>query len=404
MMKRYVLRSKWLYDGKADQLAHDAALLIEEEKIVFAGAAANLGAVEARTYNFENATILPGLIDAHVHLTFDGSSDPVQKVTADSIPMATLRAVKNTEKLIQRGITTVRDCGSRDYVSVEVARASRDGLLKAPHILASGPVICITGGHGYFMGHEADGPDEVRKAVREVIKNGADFIKLIATGGVITPGTEVGFTQFNQVELEAAVVEATKVGLRTAAHAHGAEGIRLALQAGISTVEHASYIDETGITLFLQSGAVYVSTLLASRRQVEHLTEIPNYMSEKISSHIDTETESVKKLIRAGVTVAGGTDAGTPFNPHGDLVEQLLILSECGLGNIGTLKAGTYNSALALGIHNEAGSLQPGKRADILVVKGNPVDNLQALKDVLSVWKSGKCLINNTFEERDENE
>jgi imidazolonepropionase-like amidohydrolase len=393
-MPKYVLKSRWLFDGESDQVIQDAALLLEDEKILYAGPDAFLGPVEAKIYNYEDATILPGLIDAHVHLTLDGSSNPIQKVDTDSIPTATLRAVKNAEKLIKAGITTVRDCGSRHYVAVEMARATRYGILTtSPHIIASGPVICITGGHGHFMGREADGPVEVRKAVREVIKNGADFVKLIATGGIITPGTTAGSTQMNLDELEAAVSEAEKVGLRTAAHAHGAEGIRFALEAGVSTVEHASYIDEKGIDLFLNKGAVFISTLLASCRQVEHLSEIPEYMAYKISRHIDAEKNSVTKLIQAGVTIAGGTDAGTPFNKHGELVEQLCILSECGLGNLEAIKAGTYNSAIALGIQDYAGSLKPQKRADILVVKGNPANDLNALQEVLSVWRSGKCII-----------
>lgn len=182
-----------------------------------------------------------------------------------------------------------------------------------------------------------------------------------------------------------------------AAQAHSNEGIKLALKAGVSTIEHASYIDKQIISLFLQTGAIAVSTLLASRRQVENLKEIPDYMAEKISKHLEKETDSVKKLIDAGVLIAGGTDAGTPFNPHGELVEQLKILSECGMGNLQALKAGTYVSALALWIQDYTGTLKPGKIADILVAKRNPVNDLNMLKNILSVWKSGKCIIENNI-------
>ncbi|MCJ7727185.1 MAG: amidohydrolase family protein [Actinobacteria bacterium] len=181
------------------------------------------------------------------------------------------------------------------------------------------------------------------------------------------------------------------------AQAHSNEGIKLALKAGVSTIEHASYIDNQIISLFLQAGAIAVSTLLASRRQVENLKEIPDYMAEKISKHLEKETDSVKKLNDEGVLIAGGTDTGTPFNPHRELVEKLKILSECGMGNLQALKAGTYVSALALGIQDYTGILKPGKIADILVVKGNPVNDLNMLKNILSVWKSGKCIIENNI-------
>jgi len=395
-MGKYLLKGTWLFDGIIDQLIPDAAVIVENGKIIYAGPEDCVSLTGVKTYTYENATILPGLIDAHVHLTFDGSEDPIQKIKSDNGSLLpTLRAIKNAEKHIKAGITTIRDCGSRDYIIVEIAQAVRDGRLPGlPHILASGPVICITGGHGYFIGLEADGPHEVCKAVRKAIKKGSHFIKLIATGGVLTPGSKAGVTQFNLNEIEVAVKEASKAGLRSAAHAHGSEGIKLALEAGISTIEHASYIDDRGISLFLQTDAIAVSTLLASQRQVEHLTKIPKYIADKISCHIETEKNSLKRLIDAGIPIAGGTDAGTPFNFHGELVEQLIILSDCGLGNIGALKAGTYYSALALGLQDSIGILQQGKIADILVVKGNPVDNLTALKSVLSVWKSGEIIIN----------
>lgn len=393
-MTMKVIRAEWLFDGLSETLIKDGAVLFEDGIISYAGAAEDLPLVQAETEMFEGATVLPGLIDAHVHLTMDGTRDAVQKVSEDSLPLATLRAVRNAEMQIAAGITTVRDCGSKGYIAVDLAKAVQEGLLiKAPRILAAGPVICITGGHGYFFGMEADGPDEVRKAVREVMKRGAHFIKLIATGGIITPGAAAGILQYNFDELVTAVKEASKAGLKTAAHAHGAEGIKFSLQAGISTLEHGSYIDDEGISLFQKSKTIFVSTLLASRQQVEHIAEIPGYMAKKISCHIDAEICSVKKLIEAGVPLAGGTDAGTPYNPHGELPEQLSILAEYGLGNVGALKAGTSISAKALGLEEQVGDFTPGKEADILVVRGNPEKNLSNLKNVLGVWKFGNRVI-----------
>lgn len=389
-----VLRAPWLIDGTGRGPVTDGAVVLQDGRITYSGPSRDLPKVAGEIVDLPGVTLLPGLIDAHVHLTMDGSADIAKRVTNDALPMAAIRAVANAERLIRAGITAVRDCGCQGGVSIELARAIRQGVVRlAPHILAAGPALCITGGHGYFVGYEVDGTDEVRKAVRQVLKSGADVIKLIATGGVLTPGVTTGATQFSLEELQVAVEEARKVGATVAAHAHGAEGIKNALKAGVTTVEHASYVDDEGIALFKQTGAFVVSTLLASRRQVEHLHEVPDYVARKISQHIEAESRSVRRLIAAGIPVAGGTDAGTPFNPHGDLAEQLIILAEHGLGNLGAIEAGTRVSARALGIESVAGTLEVGKRADVLAVRGNPAEDLAHLKQVVAVWKSGERLI-----------
>ncbi|MBE3584417.1 MAG: amidohydrolase family protein [Limnochordaceae bacterium] len=393
-MTTKILKASCLLDGTRREPVADGAVVVHNGQILYAGPAGSMPDVAGEVVELPGTTLLPGLIDAHVHLTMDGSADIVQRVTTDTLPMATVRAVVNAERLIRAGITTVRDCGCQGNINIDLARMVSQGIIRmAPHILAAGPAICMTGGHGHFIGWEVDGPDEVRKAVRKVIKAGADVIKLIATGGVITPGVTAGAPQFSLEELRVAVEEARKAGLTVAAHAHGAEGIKNALRAGVTTVEHASYVDDEGIQLFLETGAIFVSTLLASRRQVEHLHEVPDYVAYKISRHIDIESHSVRRLIAAGVPAAGGTDAGTPFNPHGDLAEQLIMLAEHGLGTMGAIEAGTRISARALGIEHLTGTLEAGKRADILAVQGNPAENLEHLKQVVAVWKSGERLV-----------
>ncbi|MEN6316126.1 MAG: amidohydrolase family protein [Clostridiaceae bacterium] len=394
-MNRTIITAPRLFDGRDRVIEGGAAIVIDENRIIYAGKQSELsGKTQEHLIAFEEGTILPGLIDAHVHLTMDGSDDPVTKAQTDSIATASFRAVQNAARQIKGGVTTVRDCGSQGYIAVDLAIAVKNSIVEmAPRIIACGPAICITGGHGSFVGMEADGPEEMRKAVRTVIKKGASFIKVITTGGVLTRGTNTITTQMSKEELEAVAQEAHKFGVLTTTHAHAAEGIKLAIKAGFDSIDHATYWDEEIIQLFKETKAFCIPTLLSSVRQMEHLDEIPSYIAEKIKRHIDKENESVSRYIEAGVSLAGATDAGTPFNMHGDLAEQLLLLSEHGLNNRKALQAGTYGSACAIGLEKETGSLENGKSADILVVKGDPLENLHCLKNIQGVWREGKHLL-----------
>lgn len=394
-MQRFVLRASWVIDGTGREPLAKGAVLVEGERIAYVGPADGAPRdPEAEVMDLAGCTLLPGLIDCHVHLTMDGAADAVAQVTGDDAVTATLRAVRNLERQVRAGITTVRDCGCPGDLGIQLARAVRRGLIPlAPRVLAAGPALCITGGHGWFFGREVDGDAEVRKAVRELIKAGVDFIKLIVTGGVLTPGVSPGALQMTPEEIRAAVREARAAGRPVAAHAHGGEGIKEAIRAGVTTVEHASYVDEEAVELFRRHRTHAVSTLLASVRQVEHLAEVPRYVAEKIQHHIERERRSIRWLIDAGVPIAAGTDAGTPFNPHGGLVDQLLLLHELGLSPLQAIQAATQTAAKALQREQDLGTLEPGKLADAIAVAGNPVDDLRALKQVVAVWRSGRRLV-----------
>lgn len=394
-MKQTVILAPRLFDGVETVVDGGAAVVIENGAIAYAGARASMPSAEgAEIVEFADATILPGLIDAHVHLTMDGSADPVSKTRTDPVPIATMRALHSAENHILRGVTTVRDCGSQAYIAVHLAEAVRSGwVTRAPRILACGPVICITGGHGSFVGIEADGADAVRQAARTVLKNGADFIKVIATGGVLTKGTNAVAAQMEADELAAAVAVARHAGVRTTTHAHANAGIRLALQAGIDSIDHASYIDDETIDMFRKTGACYVPTLISSVCQMEHLDEIPAYIAEKIQKHIGHELDSVNRLIAAGIPLAGATDGGTPFNSHGNLPKQLALLHRHGLSRLEALRAGSHGSARVMGIDGLTGRLVHSLAADVLVVQGNPLDDLDCLQDVRAVWRDGMRLV-----------
>ncbi|MDQ4127333.1 MAG: amidohydrolase family protein, partial [Actinomycetota bacterium] len=259
---------------------------------------------------------------------------------------------------------------------------------------AAGQVLTVTGGHGFFMGREVDGPDAFRRGARAEIKRGARALKVIATGGVITEQGTPGATAMTPPELSAAVEEAHKAGLRVAAHAHGTEGIKNALRAGVDTIEHASYLDDEAIELFLQGDAWMVSTLLASERLMPHLDdpEMPAHVRDKIRDHTSQEASSLERAIEAGVRIAAGTDAGTGYNPHGGLSEQIALLGRHGMAPERALTAATRDAARAVGLGGTHGRLTAGRRADLLVVDGNPFADLAVLRNVRAVYLEGRLL------------
>jgi imidazolonepropionase-like amidohydrolase len=343
--------------------------------------------------DFGDATILPGLVDAHVHLSFDASPNIAAQVLSDKPSIGALRSVINARTHLAAGVTAVHDLGSHDGVVVDVARAVGTPLLPvAPAILAAGQVLTITGGHGYFMGREVDGPEAFRQGARAEIKNGAWTIKVMATGGVITEQGTPGATATTPSELAAAVEEGHKAGLRVAAHAHGTEGIKNAIRAGVDTIEHVSYLDDEAIELFLESDAWMVSTLIASERLMPHLDDpaMPAHVRDKIRDHTSQEAASLRRAIEAGVRIAAGTDAGTGYNPHGGLSEQVALLHREGMTPERALTAATRDAARAIGLDETNGSLDVGRRADLLVVDGNPLSDLAALGKVRAVYLQGR--------------
>ncbi len=342
-----------------------------------------------------DATVLPGLVDAHVHLSFDASPDIGALARSDTPATAALRSAMNARTHLAAGVSAVRDLGSPQGIVVDVARVVGTPLLPtAPAIVAAGQVLTITGGHGYFMGREVDGPDAFRRGARAEIKRGARALKVIATGGVITEQGTPGATAMTPSELCAAVEEAHKAGLRVAAHAHGTEGIKNALRAGVDTIEHASYLDDEAIELFLEGDAWMVSTLIASERLMPHLDDpaMPAHVRGKIRDHTSQEAASLEQAIMAGVRIAAGTDAGTGYNPHGGLPEQVALLGSHGMTSEQALTAATQDAARAIGLTETHGKIAVGRRADLLVVDGDPFADLAALRNVRAVYLGGRLV------------
>jgi len=339
-------------------------------------------------------TLLPGLINCHVHLANDGSADTVGQVRDDSVPMSTIRAVRNLGIALASGVTTVRDCGAADNVAIELARAVSGGLIAGPRILAAGRVITMTGGHGHFVGREADGPDDVRRAVRTELKAGADFIKAIATGGVLTPGVEPDHSGLAEDELLAVARTAHSSGRRVAAHAIGGAGIKNALRAGIDSIEHGFHLDDEALELAVGNGAFLVPTLVA----LESITAnagrpgMPDWVIRKAEAESGAHRAAFAAAVAAGVNIAAGTDAGTPFNPHGDLARELGLMVEYGMTPLQAIVAATANAARNLDLHHQVGTIEDGKQADLILVPGDPAADIGRLGQIALVMKRGEIL------------
>jgi imidazolonepropionase-like amidohydrolase len=352
---------------------------------------------DARTVPLSGRTLLPGFIDCHIHLCLDGSADPVAARERDSAPMTTLKAAQFARQTLMAGVTSVRDLGGKEWIELTVRDAIRSGLIPGPRILASGRLICMTGGHGCRTGREADGPHEVMKAVREQLKAGVDVVKFMATGGVMTPGVEPGSQQLSEEELRAGIQEAHKAGRKTATHANATQGILNALRAGIDSIEHGTFLNEEAISLMLERNVPLVPTLSALY-QIESggvTGGIPAFIVDKLLRIKPSALESVRMARQGGVRVAMGTDAGSPFNVHGGNLGELKRLVEVGYSPIEALESGTRIAAQILGLENELGTIEEGKLADLIVVEGNPLEDIELMAnaEVIALVMQGGTLV-----------
>jgi imidazolonepropionase-like amidohydrolase len=388
----YLIRDVTLIDGLGGEPVHGAAVLVDGERIAWLGPAARApGIGDGRVVDGRGHSLLPGMINCHAHLCNDGAADLFAQVVNDSVPIATIRAVLNAKLALEAGVTTIRDCGAASQIALEIARAVDQGLIVGPRVRAAGRVVTMTGGHGHFIGREADGPDEVRKAVRAEIKGGAHFIKVMATGGVLTPGVDPSQTTFQPEELQAAVEEAHKAGRPIASHAIGNRGIKNALRAGIDSIEHGFYLDDEAVNLALQNDAYMVPTLIAVDQIVNNGADggIPDWVVRKAESEAGHHRESFAMAVRSGMRIAAGTDAGTPFNPHGDLGLELAKMVEFGLSEMAAVVAATSAAARLLRIDHLVGSVQVGRQADLLLVEGDPLTDITAMRRPALVMKAG---------------
>lgn len=349
-------------------------------------------------HRFPGATLLPGLINVHGHVAFSASATPVADMIADDDRRLMIRAVENARRALAAGVTTIRDLGDRGGVSLALRDAIDQGLLVGPRLLVAGAPITTTGGHCYFMGMEADQADDLRRAVRQQVKAGVDLIKVMATGGGLTPGSNMAAPQYSVNELTALVDDAHRLNRRVAAHAHGTAGIRNAAAAGVDTVEHCSWIlspdtygydDQAGSDL-VKKGIFVCFTLSAGYRFVERGDPNDPLVAKRLSNR-QKRGEVQRRLLDAGARVVAGSDAGVTLTPFDDFALELELLTrDLGLTADQAIAAGTSVAAEALGIADRVGTLEPGKLADLLLVAGDPRRDIGNLRKVQGVFRDGE--------------
>lgn len=345
----------------------------------------------------EAGSVLPGLINAHGH--FEGNGEPhTMRIFVETTPTQRAYAcAENARRALESGVTSLRELGSTGTLAIDLRDAIAAGKLPGPNVVAAGPAICMTGGHGWFIGRQADGPWDVRRAVREIRHAGADCIKFIATGGVLTKGAVPGIEQLSEEELRAGIGEAHTHGMRCAAHAIGTGGIKNALRAGIDSIEHGHLIDAEGIALAVERGAYIVPTLAAIRCIVDAGSDagMPDFVVRKANEIAERAEENLRAARAAGVKFAGGSDAGTPFNYHDAYYYEVeLMQSMLGMTAREALYATTVNSAELLGLRR--GRLAPGEVADLLVLERDIETDPHALRRPAYVIKSGAIAFHRT--------
>ncbi len=324
----------------------------------------------------KGATLLPGLIDCHVHVCLGAEADPGTAADKLSEAQLTLKALARAQASLRGGVTAIRDCGGKQFIDIAVRDAMRQGMFDGPSMRASGQVICMTGGHGNRMGRVADGKEEVVKAVREQIQAGADQIKVMATGGVMTPGVNPEDAHYSAEEMAACIAEAGRFHRRTASHAQGAEGILNAVRGGITSIEHGIFMTDRCIEEMLERGVYLVPTLSAVRHIIENKDQgIPAWAVEKSERVYERHVDSFRRFHDAGGLIAMGTDAGTPFNRHGDNARELGYMVDCGMTPLEALRSSTSRAADLVDLPGE-GRIREGGAADFLVVDGDPFSDI----------------------------
>jgi imidazolonepropionase-like amidohydrolase len=404
-VKSILLQKVTLIDGSGREPQTGMDVMVSEGRISALGRSGSLTIEDQQTviYDLDGMTLLPGLIDCHVHIFADAG--PEGRFSCDEPPgLALLRAAYHVRCTLEAGITTIRDLGGQEHMEFALRQAIAEGYCIGSRLVLAGKLLSMTSaGAEAFRGmyREADGADEVRKAAREQLKAGADVIKVMATGAVMTPGEEPGASQFTCEEMCAAAEEAHKVGRKMAAHAHGSTGILTAVQAGADTIEHGSLLCESpeAIRLMVERGVFLVPTL-ATSAMTTHGAEIPSFMAENDRRLGDAPQRSVRAALAAGIPIAMGTDAGVPFVRHGENAIELVLMVEAGLSPMQSIVASTSNAALALGLQNEIGTIEVGKYADLLVVDGDPLAGISVLTQkerIHMVMQNGSIVVDNNY-------
>lgn len=389
-----------MLDVKSGTYIERAIIVAQGERITAVGPQVAIPA-GATVIDLSAYTVLPGLADCHTHLTFDPGTLGYSSVGI-SVGREALRGAKNAKLTVEAGFTTVRNVGAKGYTDIALRDAIDAGDVVGPRIIASGPALGITGGHcddnllapEYHFHAEgvADGVPNVMQKTRENIKYGADVIKVCATGGVLSMGDDPKASQYTIEEMKAIVAEAHRLGRKVAAHAHGGDGIKLAVEAGVDSIEHGTYIDEEAVRIMKQKGTYLVPTVYLTQWFLENYAGLglPPAMVNKAKTIMPAMQTNLAKAFSLGVPVAFGTDSAV--YPHGLNAHEFAMYVKFGMKPIDAIRTSTLNASKLLGQEDKIGSIEVGKYADVIAVEGDPLKDVTVLERVVKVVKGGKVV------------
>lgn len=388
-MSKLVVHAKIMIDGVMDTPKKDQLISIEDGKIV-----------SIEEYHETNEEVIhanvvtPGFFNCHVHIMEPVGFGANKEFT---LMEKAFYAQKHCKEYLESGVTFIRVVGTEENYDLQIKEAIKNHVIEGPHMYCSGKVICMTGGHGWQEGIEADGKDACLKAVRTQLRSGVDLIKIMATGGVMTKGVEPGNAQFTVDEMKVMIEEAHKAGRKTATHAQGLQGIKNALYAGIDSIEHGCFLDDECLERMKEQNTFLVPTLCAPQCIIDKGVEngVAKYAVDKTLKVKDAHVESVKKAYEKGIPIALGTDAGTPFNYHNNTAYEMELLARLDIPNMDILKIATINSARCVGVEKDYGSIEVGKQADLVCLEENPLDDISNVRKIDNVIQSGKIVVDN---------
>lgn len=388
-MTKLYIHAQTLIDGISDAPKKDQLIIIEDDKII-----------QIEEYHEINEDVIhanvvtPGFFNCHVHILY-----PVgfKFDTQFSLMEKAFYAQKHCKEYLESGVTFIRVVGTEENYDLQIKEAIENHVIEGPHMYCASKVICMTGGHGWQEGIEADGKDACLKTVRTQLRSGVDLIKIMATGGVMTKGVEPGNAQFTVDEMKVMIEEAHKAGRKTATHAQGLQGIKNALYAGIDSIEHGCFLDDECLERMKEQNTFLVPTLCAPQCIIDKGVEngVAQYMVDKTLKVKDAHVESVKKAYEKGIPIALGTDAGTPFNYHNNTAYEMELLARLNIPNMDILKMATINSARCVGVEKDYGSIEVGKQADLVCLNENPLENISNVRKINRVIQSGKIVVDN---------
>ena len=409
-----VLKAARMFDGKSRALVQNAVVIVQGDKIIDVGS--NLPVPDgARVVDLGDATLSPGFMDAHTHLTLDFSGNYNQRRLHEldlNVSEQAIQATAYARATVEAGFTTVRDLGSRfvssrEFVDVALRNSINKGVIVGPRMLVATKGIGATGGHfdptggfrDFLFGREpdytdgiGDGPDQIRKAVRFEVKNGADVIKAAVSGGVLSLADEVDTPQLTPAEMTALVDESHRLRKKVAVHCHGEQAAHEAIDAGVDSIEHGSFMKPETLRLMKQKGTFLTPTLMASEYIMAKIDQYPAALQAKAKAAYNARSEMFRNALKVGVKISFGTDAAV--FPHGQNAKEFALMAGLGMAPVDTLKAATSSDAELLGISEKVGTLEKGKLADVIAMPGDPTVDITATERISFVMKEGKIIRN----------